>query len=161
MDLDSALSRNSEWFATRGQHPEAPRTAERGGDQRPHPVEDVLAVVQHQQDVRGLHRTENGLEEFFTGNGLGAECVDRGTGDIGGLMRSCRQVHEANAVGKSLSQHCCQTHRETGLADPGRSPQRHEAVVGQQPCELFDFVVAADQRDVVVRQCACTLGDRP
>jgi hypothetical protein len=101
-------------------------------------VDDVLAVVEHDQHVRAAQALDQGR----LGGAVGVERDGDGVTDRFGRA-GCFETHEPGAVGRLEPP--SHLEREARLADAGRADERHEPVRGEKLARLRALAVSADQ----------------
>ena len=153
LDAHDTLAVDLERLATRREHPDVWAGPEHGRREVARVVEEVLAVVEHEQQVPHLEELDDALGQRQPGPLL---ATDRIRDHLrheqvvvgGGELTHPRAVGE---VGLELG---CHLQREPGLAHAAGTRERHEARVVQRVDERRHLVLAADERRELRRQVA-------
>ena len=113
----------------------------------------LLEVVKHQQHLLVAHQRQQLFERKPAAGFVVRKCFgDRGH-DSGRVVDACER-HDERPIGKLGLEIGGDLHRQAGLADTGRSHQRHQTNIGalEQATHSRDLGCPADQRCERFRQ---------
>jgi hypothetical protein len=119
-------------------------------------MDEVFAVVEHQEQGFARQRGVDALLQRFTGTLAGAHGSGDGVEDEVGLGHQ-GQVHEPGTVGVAVQRAGGAVEAEAGLADAGGAHQRDQPVSGQESSDIGHLALATDEAGVRPRQVVRTL----
>ena len=154
------LATESQRLARRGDHTDRCRPREDDVDQRRGRVEDVLAVVEHDQQPSTSEGRSQALGDGQADLGGDSQPGGYRVGHSGWIPDGGK-FHEPHAVGELRRQLGGDLHCQTGLADPTDPDQRHQPMSGNQVAELGDLGVPTDEAGRLNRKVARDGVDRP
>ena len=151
---------HAEGLAAGGQHRRGRIGRQQSGDELGAGGDEVLAVVQDEQRrlVAELGRELVGGGD--AGHLAGAEGGQRGATD-GVRIGERRQLDPPHAAGLRVDGLGGDGQGEAGLADPGRTGQRHQPLACQQAAHVGDLAGPPDQRRELDRQVVAERVERP
>jgi len=141
---EGRLAGDPQQFAAGGQHPHAGAATEEGVREAGGGLDQVLAVVQHEQQALGLERVGERLRQGPTGFLAHPQGRRHRLRRAGGLGEG-GQLHQPHAV-KVRGQHVRRrSEGQAGLAHPAGTGQRHQAVGAQQRRHRRQLPLAPDE----------------
>ena len=152
-DRERGLADDGERLARRGDDPHPARAAEDRRDRRGGGGEDVLAVVDHEQQLPAGERLGDGLDEGGVAlRGDAEHRRDRRRHRVRVAHR--RELDQPDAVGELARDLRPDLDREAGLADPADAGQRDQPVPAHELGDLADDLLAPDHRAQLLREVA-------
>ena len=107
-------------------------------------VENVFAVVHHQQPDPALERSGHRLTDGLT-RLLGDAQHRRHRIGYRRRISDRSQLEKPNPVGKLIDETRCDLHRQPGLADPTDTGQCHQPMRLDRRLHLVEFGLASDE----------------
>ena len=147
------LAPDPQRLAAGGQHLHLRTTSEDSPHQHRDRVEQVLAVVEHQQRPPGADRGDDAVDQLGPRRRLHTQHLGDLVGDHVGVGDG-GQLDQIGAVGKRLEQLAGGVQREAGLAGTARSGQRDQPVGRQHGPYLGLLGVPAHEARQLPRQLA-------
>ncbi len=139
-----------ERLLARHQHAHVGREAPQCLDQRHHAVEQVLAVVEHEQELlRAQHRGHGVLRRALGRYGNADDAGDRAADER--RIRERGELDHPRAVGKRRRHRRGQRLREARLADAARPDDRHQRVPAHELVQFVEVAFAPHHRRQVRR----------
>ena len=168
--LAERLAGDAERFAAGGQHPHAGALGEHPVDDGGARVDEVLAVVQHDQRAFAGERGDKAVERVCGGGRAAAHGRHQGgVAQAEGAQQRVRdlgrvadggQFHQPDAAGHAVGEAFGGLDRQPGLAGAARPGQGHQAVLLQQLADPLDLLLAADEAGQPGAQVAGPAGGR-
>ena len=157
---DHVLTRHAEDLPRRGQHVDPGRSREHGLDHLGHRVDDVFAVVHHQQRLTFCQLGHQVLGGGGPGRGRSTDAVDERGRDTP-VVRQPGEVHEEDPGREPPDRPAGRLDRGAGLSHSPRADDGDQPVVGDRGVDPVDVGVPPDQRRPLRRQRRQLPPDRP
>ena len=141
MDRENPFPRDVQRLAARAQHRETGCGPHRGVNEPRDPVEQVLAVVEHQQHWARSHELQQRLGD---GHALLVRYREHGRDRV--RIGQATELHQPRAAGVAGEHFGRDLHREARLADAADSGERHNARFLEGRHDRGELVVASDER---------------
>ena len=154
LDPFFALGRNAQRRPAGGQHRDMLRSRAPGEPQARALLHDLLAVVQHQQQLAGAQPGHQGLFRAEQGV-LDLQGARDGRDDQRAVMH-CRKVDEMDPVGEGIVELPGKRDGQRGFPDPARTEQRHHPgrAIAQLGSDALQIRISADQGGWVIGQAS-------
>ena len=143
-DAVDALPRDAKGLPARDQQPNARTRSKYAVDNPRTDLDQVLAVVEHDQHLLRFEDVRQRLQHRLTGAGDDAECL----GDLRShdrLVRDRCELHQPNAIAVNVEQIRSGLEREASLARPAGSSQADEPCGLDQAPHVRELLLAPDE----------------